>query len=60
MILSDTLNYIPEQKVTIIIDSAVDVSFMGIASLNINSFEIEFTEEKLNDSISCKTELVRQ
>jgi hypothetical protein len=60
LILSDSSNYIPEQKTTIMTDSLVDVTFQGTCTLGMNSFEIDFTEEMLNDSIICNTSLQKK
>lgn len=60
MIVSDSLTTIPEQTVTIVVDSAVEISFYGFCTVGTNSFDIDFTEAKLNDTLECRTFLVKE
>lgn len=55
MMITDSLSSIPEQAVKIFIDSTEEITFHGNCTINNNSFEIDYYEKMLTDSIVCKT-----
>ncbi len=58
--ITDSLCIIPEQTVKLILDSSIEISFKGSCIIENNSFDIDFTESGINDTIICKTVLFKQ
>lgn len=58
--ITDSLISVPEQTVTIIADSSIDITFQGSCDIGNNSFDIVFSEAHWNDTIECRTILIKK